>query len=525
MQKQREYFRTVGGTEVLYYVSSLCRTWCPAKTLFVFAPDRTAADADTLRNFAEYSGWKKAAEEDGAVLVLPVAPKGWKGESLDSLKKIYREVWNNSPSADPEDFRGTAWCWETLIFCTGYDEGAVFAGNAAVAHPNMFACVCMVNGQPDSYEAGEELSDRWLLPDADPAWQHKNREIPVEVLFLNSKTPKTAEEYFLGTACSQEQVTVMTGTYGTDKETTALIMKEFSTRIRWKDSPDGTAARILSREEFYTSGEFEQDSIDFKGFTYNFFCKVPKGVKDPKGLPVVLLLHGHGEPAWLFSYKNGWAELSDETGEFILVLPDSPENSWKVTRDEGAILKIIDRLVERYGADRERIYLTGFSNGSLATTWFGERNPQLFAAISPWNSPMICYEDELEASGYELPVFAINGDLDHKMDVPRQYYREQFSAFQKINGGAPAEAEDNPVRLKPDMIWDGSNKYTAENGYPQGRRMTTYVFCGREGMPRVCFTNVSDMPHGAIKEEARAAWDFLRHFRRPDNGKRSEYAD
>ncbi len=525
MQKQREYYRRIDGTGVLYYVSSSCRTWRPAKSLFVFAPEEAAADRENLRKFAEDSGWKRAAEEDGAVLILPEAPEGWKAGSVDSLKRIYREVWNNSPSADPEDFRGTAWCWETLIFCTGYDEGAVFAGNAAVAHPNMFACVCMVNGQPDSYEAGEKLSDRWLLPDAADTWQHKNREIPVEILMLNSSVPSEAEEYFQSTACSREQVSVLTGTYGTDEATTSLIMKEFSTRIRWKNSPDGTAARILSKEEFYTSGEFVSDSVEYGGFTYNFFCKIPKGVRDTAGMPAVILLHGHGEPAWLFSYKNGWAELCDETGEFILVLPDSPENSWKVGRDEGAIPLIIDRLAERFSADRERIYLTGFSNGSLATTWYGERHPELFAAVSPWNSPMICYEDELEESGYELPVFAVNGDLDHKMDVPRQFYREQFSAFIRINGGEPRESEDGPVRLRADEIRDAHSCYSREDGYVQPERLTTYVFYGRDGKPRVCFTNVSDMPHGAIYDESRAAWSFLRHFRRPGNGRRSEYTD
>ena len=192
-------------------------------------------------------------------------------------------------------------------------------------------------------------------------------------------------------------------------------------------------------------------------------------------------------------------------------------------RDEGAIPKIIDRLVEKYGADRERIYIIGFSNGSLATTWYGERHPQLFAAISPWNSPMVCFEDELEQSGYELPVFAVNGDLDHKMDVPRQFYREQFSAFVRINGGLPAESEEGPVRLRPDEIWNAETRYTAQGGYTEPERLTTYVWHGRDGKPRVCFTNVSDMPHGAIYDASKAAWDFLRHFRRPGNGKKCEY--
>ena len=54
MLKQREYILNVGGREVLYYVSSGCRTWRPAKSLLVFAPDETAKDAEpTIYSYVE----------------------------------------------------------------------------------------------------------------------------------------------------------------------------------------------------------------------------------------------------------------------------------------------------------------------------------------------------------------------------------------------------------------------------------------------------------------------------------------
>ena len=518
MLKQRSYLLDVSGREVLYFVSSKCRTWRPAKSLLVFAPDEIAKDTDRLRRFAAESGWEEKSEKDGDVLILPVTEKGWKNEDPAIVKQIYKAVWRDAPSPDPNDFRGTVWCWETLLFGAGYSEGAVLVGNAAVAHPNAFACAAMVNGMPSSYEAGEDQTDRWLLPDASFAWNKKNREIPVEVLMLGDQDYTEAEKYFLSTACSREQVVVNNSSFDEGRETTELLMDHFSTRIRWKNSPDGTATRCLNEKQFMESGEFEHDFVDSNGFRYDFHIKVPKGVSDTKGLAAVILLHGHGEPAWLFSYKNGWAEMADETGEFILVLPNSPENSWKVERDEEIFQPIIQKLSERYGIDTERVYLTGFSNGSLATCWYGERHPELFAAISPWNSPMVCYEDDLERSGYELPIFAINGDLDHKMDVPRRFYREIFSTFIRLNGGEPKECGEGPVKLVPDEVWTSGNRYNSAELYPEGDRLTTYVFHDKDGNIKVCYTNISEMPHGAIKDEARATWQVIRRFRRPGRG-------
>ena len=121
-----------------------------------------------------------------------------------------------------------------------------------------------------------------------------------------------------------------------------------------------------------------------------------------------------------------------------------------------------------------------------------------------------------------MPVFAINGDKDHKMDLPRRFYHELFGTFIRINGGVPVEAEGEiPGGWRPDRILTGDD-YTPGLGYRQGERLTTYVYSGRGNVPRFCFTQVRDMPHGAIPDEARATWDFFRRFRRPEGSKAVE---
>ena len=151
------------------------------------------------------------------------------------------------------------WCWETLIFAVGYGEGAVFAGDAAVAHPNLFAQTVLVNGVPHDYLPAEELSDRWLLPDASADWQHKNREIPTAVWMLGNQDTAQAEAYF--SRPGTDLVAVSKGDYGPAPETTAELLRQMNTRIRWKNSPDGTPARIKSQEQMLADGEYTRGVV------------------------------------------------------------------------------------------------------------------------------------------------------------------------------------------------------------------------------------------------------------------------
>ena len=45
--------------------------------------------------------------------------------------------------------------------------------------------------------------------------------------------------------------------------------------------------------------------------------------------------------------------------------------------------------------------------------------------------------------------------------------------------------------------------------------MTSQVWLDGTGTPRVAMTVMRDMPHGAIPDESRSAWELLRRYRRP----------
>jgi poly(3-hydroxybutyrate) depolymerase len=247
-----------------------------------------------------------------------------------------------------------------------------------------------------------------------------------------------------------------------------------------------------------------------------------------KGLPILFSVHGRGEPVWLFAEKNGWDVLADETQAFVLVCPDSPGNIWQLERDGQVFGAMIDRLCADYGLDRTRVYLTGFSNGGAITREVGTAFPELFAAIAPSNAPVDApglvadspVSPGLLRSGYELPYWVCVGDNDPAAGTDVD---EQLEVMLEVNGCQARAGAGFTTRFAPDEIRTGENYYTSARGYAQGERFRTLVYCGRDGLPRVGYTVMKNMPHGAICEQSRAAWEFLRHFRRPAGSRQIEY--
>jgi hypothetical protein len=62
--------------------------------------------------------------------------------------------------------------------------------------------------------------------------------------------------------------------------------------------------------------------------------------------------------------------------------------------------------------------------------------------------------------------------------------------------------------------------FTLDKGYKEGDRFQTEVYCREDQSARVCVTVMKNMPHGAIAEEARFTWEFLKQFCRPKGSKK-----
>ena len=545
------------------YISS--KAACdPAKTIYICAPQEDAVSEEKLERFAVESGWQKIAEENEAILVLPVAEQGWADMPRSLLFDYYNETKNSFHTRSGRAIwgrTGTLWCWDTILYMVGYREGAAFAGNVLVNYPNFAAACALIGGLPADFSAGEQPSNHWMVRNVSADYAVKKKDIPV-CLWLFDVEKDAAQktmDYFsaanragdarrerLGSvdtivraneANPAWQVRLVGGRFADEKQRSSFIFDRLiARRVRWKNGPDGTLSFLDAKAEFYRDPRYLRHSVETGGVSYDYFVHLPGG-KTPaqvKDLPVVFTVHGRGEPAWMFTKKNGWDTLSDETGAFVLVSPDSPGNIWFIRRDGEIFARIIDQLEEKYGIDRSRVYLTGFSNGAVMVRETALAYPELFAAASPSNGPWFDttsmqqidaskaptdLTDEayatirrFEQEGWEMPCAFFYGDNDPGVRAEENRY---LSVYCKANGCSAEPAE----------TLTAENFFTAENGYREGDRFQTAVYRNRDGQARVCVTVMNNMPHGAIAEESRFAWHFLKRFRRPEGSRSVEQAE
>lgn len=545
----------MNNVEYYTYVSTRAN-YDPAKVIFVCPPAARAGDVALARQFAQESGWQALAEYDGAVLVVPTAPEGWQARDTGLPGSLYDALRNEFSSRNGHSLYGRGgklWCWETLVYLVGYGDGAVFAGNCAVAHPCRFAAVALVGGAPDDFSAAGQPSEHSFLRQVSEDYRPANDQIASCVWLLGAPAAavQKACEYFAATAGANReeevrlegiparrwyneaaparQVLVSGGDFAPGLELSRKILNGLFDRvIRWKDGPDGTLRFHPGRVEYYTDGRFAIGSVCVNALDYPYGVYLPAGMtrEQAAGLPLVFSVHGRGEPAWLFCTKNGWDALADETRAFVLAVPDSPGNIWQLARDGEAFAAMVEKICADYQLDRTRVYLTGFSNGATITREVGTRYPELFAGISPWNGPVKVpglvdqqvVNARLLEEGYELPCWICAGDRD-PVTAPTDA-ADQLGPLLRANH-CPAQPGEDPCGYTPDET-RGADYYTADRGYAQGDRFCTRLYKDADGVARVAYTVMKNMPHGAIQEQSRAAWEFLRAFRRPQGSKKVE---
>lgn len=133
---------------------------------------------------------------------------------------------------------------------------------------------------------------------------------------------------------------------------------------------------------------------------------VPPGYDGKKPVPVVVMLHGGGGTSRAAAFETGWGAKADEKG-FLAVFPnamppdpDAPSSFarnpqlWNdgsdrfypgqnAADDVGFIDAMLDDLDSRFRVDRDRVFVTGFSNGASMSFRIGAELSTRIAAIAP----------------------------------------------------------------------------------------------------------------------------------------------
>jgi poly(3-hydroxybutyrate) depolymerase len=100
--------------------------------------------------------------------------------------------------------------------------------------------------------------------------------------------------------------------------------------------------------------------------------------------PLLISMHGYNQDIAYQKNQTQWETIA-KAENFVVVYPGGIGNAWDITgnTDIDFILAIIDEMVKRYGIDRDRVYLSGFSMGGMMTYYAATKIADKIAAFAP----------------------------------------------------------------------------------------------------------------------------------------------
>lgn len=171
------------------------------------------------------------------------------------------------------------------------------------------------------------------------------------------------------------------------------------------------------------------DSIVHQSYQRKYMVHLPAGYTHAAAWPLVLNLHGGSGNmvnAQGFSLMN---PVADQNG-FIVAWPQGygiapPGFSWADGRntsadqagidDVGFIDKLLDRLIDDFNIDTNRIYICGFSNGGFMVQRIACELPGRFAAMASLGASMDTVRYKTCKPSKPVPMAFFNGTADPAM--------------------------------------------------------------------------------------------------------------
>lgn len=136
--------------------------------------------------------------------------------------------------------------------------------------------------------------------------------------------------------------------------------------------------------------------------------------------PAVIAFHGQPGSPDAIRRESGLEALADEMG-FLAVFPRGDDQHWEPEAsgaDVEYVEAVIDDLVDYWGADPERIYVTGFSNGAdMAIVTALALSDRVAAAAPVTPSGTGSVREVIEESASPVPVIAFIGETDGRADL------------------------------------------------------------------------------------------------------------
>ena len=165
-------------------------------------------------------------------------------------------------------------------------------------------------------------------------------------------------------------------------------------------------------------------SLTHNGLHRDYHLYIPSSYRYSTAAPLVIALHGGGGNGHKMEKLSRLSLLADQYG-FIVAYPDAVEHHWNDGRglskyrsqrenidDVGFISRMIDAIATDYNVGRERVYVTGASNGAMMSLRLGCELAHQITAMAPVIGSMPENLVAECAPARPIPLMMINGTDD-----------------------------------------------------------------------------------------------------------------
>ena len=130
------------------------------------------------------------------------------------------------------------------------------------------------------------------------------------------------------------------------------------------------------------AGSAMAEEITVNGAKRTMNVYAPSGIE--KDRPLIIQMHGMNQDANYQQNAAKWEEIAD-TARFVVVFPNGENKAWDISGDKDInfLKTIINNMYERYGIDKKRVYVSGFSMGGMMSYHAANKMGDQIAAIAP----------------------------------------------------------------------------------------------------------------------------------------------
>jgi len=554
---------TVLGADRDMY-SYVPRSGCPhakqAQVLMVLRDDSTEEGAQALMKRLKLDA---LAEERHFILLFP-NPIGdhWNyQESAARDNDIQYLV--RCFAALPKSKGKTAGFNGMIFYLATSAESSAMAMTLAAESP-MDAAAIMISGFPEGYvipEGKQAEQTAWICgsnPQAEAYLKKAN----------HAGAEKTDEDLRISADPANPNVRLFVSNASLDAaEVSRAWDRMFSETRRWRNDVNGTyQARIPFAERGFVGHVNDAGLGVNHGFAHTWYEYVPgqlRGSADPA--PLVFFLHGINCTALYGAEQSGWADLADRDG-FIAIFPNPAiEERWNVwddprlPSDADFIMALIGHMKTVHPIDASRIYVSGFSMGSMFTNALACSYPEVFAGALACNGPHLGYLQTMEESRAGMLMFRPNSILKdmpadgrktsatHDTADRKKAEKDYLMPFVQCVGlldnvgfarGTvwPVQENDGDSWIDTIRYWQrydhipvSEHPYAAE--FATGLAADSSVYEGADsrflhqswnasgsGLPLYHLIAAKRMPHAVDLREISMGWELIRSYSRDSEG-------